>query len=105
MEKPMSDIEKILENNIMSVEWETGLTAHRFDLDKLKQELRTYISNLLDSTALENKIFYSEAELHKQGGLDEEEKLSYVFRMGEEQGYNSSVAEQHKRIKLVKEKI
>lgn len=75
-------LEKILEK-IKGCYW----IEYGEDKDALKI-LKTYISNLLDSTALEEK-----------------DNTYMIF--GEEwaciSGYNRAVAEQHKRIKLVKE--
>lgn len=67
--------------------------------------LKTYISNLLDSTALEGEIFYTKAELYKIGGLSEDEKLGFSYRVGREHENNKLVAEQHKRIKLAKDSL
>lgn len=76
------------------------------------QELRTYISNLLDSTALENEkyldgfvkywIANAVCEFREVGCVLTEEDASFSLIKREAEQYK---AEQHKLIKLAKEKI
>ncbi len=61
------------------------------------KKMEAYISNLLDSTALEYDPTIYGGIINRGGNT--------ALLVNEQKGYNQAVAEQHKRIKLVKENI
>lgn len=98
----MSDIEKILEPFYIQTVTKEGTGK------KVLQELQTYISNLLDSTTLENEKYLDEfidwLPEHFAHLFDSPNKASMA--MGKMWGFAEQYkAEQHKRIKGVKDNL
>ncbi len=112
----MSDIEKILtefgkvieEVAIAGVKNPVGYKpTHLWKpaYQKAEQELKTYISNLLDSTALEEEdervlVIDYVCQICKKPAQD-----CTCMPVFLKMGYNKAMAEQHKRIKLAKEEL
>jgi hypothetical protein len=102
----MNNIEEKFEPNVVVHKRFRGWAMPEED----KQELKTYISNLLDSTALTH-LRHITNTLGEDNPTDtkdvEANELNKVLNQAQDNidGYNQAVYEQAERIKLAKEKI